>query len=212
MFLANKTSLAAQYFWLNVEQFSAAKKVPSEYIQFGCLGLTYGLLLVLMYMCHRSKIISKMSDILAVCSFAFLVIFMVVIITNRNAVNGIIFFMKPNLPELARIPLWKDACGQVFHSLLLGNGGIFVLSYPYKYLTWSQTKWKVLVYVFVNLTGCLVIGLITFSHMGSMAQREAIDIRDVATKSPGLILVVLSDALLQVCLLIENLDAAHKLF
>ena len=59
---------------------------------------------------------------------------------------------------------------------------------------------KAILYVIVNLISCIIVGLIVFSLIGEMSQREDVELNDVATKSPGLILVVFSDAFLQVCI------------
>lgn len=63
-------------------------------------------------------------------TFPYVVLFILLIrgATLPGAVDGIIFYIKPNFTKLAETKVWYDAASQVFYSLGITFGGLITMS------------------------------------------------------------------------------------
>ncbi|XP_013384066.1 sodium-dependent dopamine transporter isoform X2 [Lingula anatina] len=129
----------------------------------------------------------------AVFPYVVLLILLIRGLTLPGSVDGIMYYLKPNLAEMKKAQVWVDAAQQIFFSLGPGFGVLLAFA--------SYNKFHNNVYKDAIATSCIncatsfLSGFVIFSILGYMSAKSNIPIDKVATEGPGLVFVVYPEAI-----------------
>uniref|UniRef100_A0A8C2KBK4 Transporter n=1 Tax=Cyprinus carpio TaxID=7962 RepID=A0A8C2KBK4_CYPCA len=113
-------------------------------------------------------------------------------VTLPGAVNGIHYYMYPDLTRLADPQVWMDAGTQIFYSYAICLGYLSSLGSYNKY---NNNCYRDSFYLCLLNSGTSFLGgFAIFSVLGHMAQEQGVDISLVAESGPGLVFIVYPQA------------------
>jgi len=123
--------------------------------------------------------------------YVVLVILLIKAVTLPGAIDGIRFYIIPDLSKLSNIKVWEAAAVQIFFSLSVAGGGLITLA------SYNKFKNNVIRDTFVVCIGnCLTsffAGFCIFSVLGFMAKELEVDVPSVAVSGTGLAFVAYPD-------------------
>ncbi|XP_023161901.2 sodium-dependent nutrient amino acid transporter 1 isoform X1 [Drosophila hydei] len=115
-------------------------------------------------------------------------------VTLEGAVDGIIFFLRPQWGELLNPIVWKEAVVQCFFSLAVGCGPIIMFA-SYNRFDHGIYRDAMIVTTLDTLTS-LLGGITIFAILGNLAHNlKADNIRDVVRSGTGLAFISYPDAI-----------------
>ncbi|XP_064636609.1 sodium- and chloride-dependent taurine transporter-like [Lineus longissimus] len=101
-----------------------------------------------------------------------------------GAIDGIIFYLKPNFSKLTDMQVWVDAGTQIFFSYSISLGTLTALG---SYNKFSHNSYKdSVLFAMVNSGTSIFGGFVIFSVLGYMSYLHDIPIDEVAASGPGL--------------------------
>jgi len=164
----------------------------------GCLVLAW--LLVFTVLIKGVKSLGKAVWVTAIFPYIILSILLVFGLSLDGAMDGIKYYVTPNLSRLWDIQVWADAAMQIFFSLGPCWGSLITLA---SYNQFNNNTLRDA--VFVATANCITsffAGFVVFSFIGFMAHSVNKDIEDVIVSGPGLAFVVYPEA-------VSKLPLAH---
>lgn len=192
------------------------KKVtnPSEeYFNNRVLGLTSGLtetggisweltlclllcwLIVFLVLTKGIKSLGKVVYVTAIFPYILLTALLVRGATLDGHLDGIKFYLTPDIERLKDAKVWSDAAVQIFYSLSACSGGLIAMA------SYNNFKNNVLRDTFmVPIINCLTsfyAGFVIFASLGFMAHQKGVSVADVAAGGPGLAFIAYPEALAQ---------------
>ncbi|XP_075871330.1 sodium- and chloride-dependent GABA transporter 2-like [Nelusetta ayraudi] len=125
--------------------------------------------------------------------YAMLLILLIRGLTLPGALEGVQFYLMPDIKRIADAQVWMEAASQIFFSYSVGVGTLTVLgSYnPYKNNCYKDC----LLLCLLNSATSLVAGFAVFSVLGFMAHKQGVPIAEVAESGPGLAFIAYPQAL-----------------
>lgn len=136
----------------------------------------------------------KAAYFLALFPYVVLIALLIRAVTLDGAVDGIIFFLKPNWSELVNPKVWKEAVVQCFFSLAVGIGPIVMFS-SYNKFDYGIYRDAMIVTTLDTFTS-LLAGITIFGILGNLAHNLNVDnISDVVRGGTGLAFISYPDAI-----------------
>ncbi|MED6256143.1 hypothetical protein ATANTOWER_020663, partial [Ataeniobius toweri] len=109
-------------------------------------------------------------------------------VTLPGALDGIIYYLYPDISRLSDPQVWIDAGTQIFFSYAIGLGFLTSLG---SYNTFNNNCYRDCFYLcFLNSATSIVAGFAIFSVLGFMTYEQGVDISEVAQSGPGLVFIV----------------------
>ncbi|CAG7692616.1 unnamed protein product [Allacma fusca] len=109
-----------------------------------------------------------------------------------GAVDGIVFFFKPDWDALFTFRVWKNALSQAFFSLAVGYGTMIYGSYnPFR----QHIKVEAIIVGIADCFTSLLAGVTVFAVLGVLAQRKHIPIEHLAQGDMGLAFITYPEVL-----------------
>ncbi|XP_059208155.1 sodium- and chloride-dependent GABA transporter 2-like [Centropristis striata] len=151
-----------------------------------CLILTW----VICYFCIWKGIKStgKAAYFTATFPYVMLLVLLIRGVTLPGAIDGIIYYLYPDIARLSDPQVWMDAGTQIFFSYAISLGFLTSLG---SYNTYNNDCYKDCFYLcLLNSATSIVAGFAIFSVLGYMTIEQGVDISEVAESGPGLAFIV----------------------
>ncbi|XP_037954738.1 sodium-dependent nutrient amino acid transporter 1 [Teleopsis dalmanni] len=140
------------------------------------------------------KSTGKVAYFLALFPYVVLVTLLIRGVTLEGAVDGIIFFLKPEWAELLNPKVWKEAVVQCFFSLAVGLGPIVMFS---SYNRFDHSIYRdAMIVTSLDTVTSLLAGITIFSILGNLAHNlNKSSIKEVVQSGTGLAFISYPDAI-----------------
>ncbi|XP_046578286.1 sodium- and chloride-dependent betaine transporter-like [Haliotis rubra] len=157
----------------------------------GCLFASYVLIFLSLF--RGIKASGKIVYVTALLPYILLVAIFIRTCSLPGAVDGILYYLKPDFSKLLTGQVWVEACIQVFYSLGPGWGIIMTASSYNKFR--EPTLRDSIILCTVSEGTSIFAGFVTFAILGVMAERVGVPISEVVSSGPGLGFVAYPEAL-----------------
>ncbi|XP_076607063.1 sodium- and chloride-dependent GABA transporter 2-like [Chaetodon auriga] len=151
-----------------------------------CLILSW----VICYFCVWKGIKSTGKAAFFTATFPFIMLLVLLIrgVTLPGAMDGIIYYLYPDISRLSDPQVWMDAGTQIFFSYAIGLSFLTSLG---SYNTYNNDCYRDCFYLcLLNSATSIVAGFAIFSVLGFMTYEQGVDIAEVAESGPGLAFIV----------------------
>ncbi|XP_029687049.1 sodium- and chloride-dependent betaine transporter-like isoform X1 [Takifugu rubripes] len=134
----------------------------------------------------------KVAYFTATFPYAMLLILFIRGVTLPGAMDGIYYYLSPDLNRLASIEVWIDAGSQICFSYSLNAGALTVMGSYNKYNNncYKDCFWLCL----LNSGTSFVAGFVVFSILGFMAKEQGVSVDNVVESGPGLAFIAYPQA------------------
>ncbi|KAK7883194.1 hypothetical protein WMY93_029368 [Mugilogobius chulae] len=139
------------------------------------------------------KSTGKVVYVTATFPYVMLLVLLIRGLTLPGAMEGVVFYLLPEVSRLLDPQVWIEAGSQIFFSFSIGVGSLTVLGSYNKHNNncYRDCMWLCL----LNSSTSVVAGFVVFSVLGFMAKEQGVPISEVAESGPGLAFIAYPQAL-----------------
>jgi len=150
-----------------------------------CLLFSWGIICLILIKGIASS--GKVAYFTAIFPYVVLITLLIRGVTLDGAIDGIIYFIKPQWEKLLLPEVWYAAVTQCFFSLSIGFGPIIMFSSynPFKHNIYRDAT----IVSFMDTFTSLLAGVTIFSILGNLAHESGTDIQTVVKGGTGLAFV-----------------------
>ncbi|CAG5114909.1 unnamed protein product [Candidula unifasciata] len=189
-----KYRTAAEEFWqYNVLRKSDGLENLGSMQMHIALSLLAAWILVCLCLIKGVKSVGKVVYFTALMPYVLLTVFLIRGSMLPGAIDGIIFYVKPDFEKLMNFTVWIEACVQVFYSLGPAWGGLITMASFNKFH--NQCFRDVLIASLADGLTSVYGGFVIFCVLGFLAKEANVSVTEVATQGPGLALVAYPEAI-----------------
>lgn len=158
-----------------------------------CLILAW----VIIYLCLIKGVISSGKVVYFTATFPYIVLFILMIrgATLDGSLQGVKFYLNPEIGKLKDPQVWVRAASQIFYSLGVGFGSLITFG-SYNRFNNNCERDAIIVSV-INCGTSFFAGFVVFSVLGFMAKTLDVPVGEVVTSGPGLAFVGYPEAISQ---------------
>lgn len=147
-----------------------------------CLLLAW--VIVYVCICKGIRTSGKVMYVTATAPYFFMLALLIRNSILEGAVDGVIYYLKPDLAKLGDMEVWIDASTQIMWSYSIGNGALTALG---SYNKFSHNSYRdVTIFAFINSGTSIFAGFLIFTILGHMAFLQDTTVDKVAASGPGL--------------------------
>ncbi|XP_063713731.1 sodium- and chloride-dependent GABA transporter 2-like isoform X2 [Symsagittifera roscoffensis] len=119
--------------------------------------------------------------------FPYVLIFCFILrgLTLEGSLQGIVFYLKPNMDKLKEAQVWIDAASQIFFSYAVCCGGLITLSSHNHYS--NNVLRDSMIVIVANPCTSILSGFAVFSVLGHLSHEAGVPIEAITDSGPGLI-------------------------
>jgi len=159
------------------------------------LCLLFSWTLIFLVLIKGIQSLGKVVYVVAIFPYILITILLVFSCTLEGALDGILFYIKPDFNRLWDAEVWSDAATQIFYSLSACTGGLIAMS---SYNNFNNNVYRdSLIVPFINCFTSFYSGFAVFAVLGFMAHSKGVEVKDVADAGPGLVFIAYPEALSQ---------------
>ncbi|XP_021369953.1 sodium- and chloride-dependent creatine transporter 1-like isoform X2 [Mizuhopecten yessoensis] len=147
-----------------------------------CLLLAW----VIVYVCICKGIRSsgKVIYVTATAPYLFMLALLIRNSVLEGALDGVIYYLKPDLAKLLDVGVWVDASTQIMWSYSIGIGALTALG---SYNKFNHNSYRdVTIFALINSGTSIFSGFLIFTILGHMAFLQDTTVDKVASSGPGL--------------------------
>ncbi|XP_064627446.1 sodium-dependent proline transporter-like [Lineus longissimus] len=137
--------------------------------------------------------VGKVAYVTAIAPYVLLTVLLIRGCLLPGAVNGIIYYIKPEWSKLLDFRIWVEAAFQIFYSTGVASGSIITFSSYNKFKNNCQRDTFFI--VIANSMTSIYAGFAVFAVIGYMAQEIGMPVDQVIKSGPGLAFIVYPEAL-----------------
>nr|WLN44349.1 NTT11 [Sinonovacula rivularis] len=149
------------------------------------LAFAVAWLIVYICLCRGVRVTGKIVYVTALLPYLLLLVLLVRTLTFDGSLNGIVYYLKPNLTRMADPKVWVEGGTQVIYSCGLGQGFLIAMGSFNKFH--SDGVRNSLIITTANSLTSIYGGLVVFAVLGFMAHEMDVPVDKVVTSGPGLI-------------------------
>ncbi|XP_052780318.1 sodium- and chloride-dependent GABA transporter 2-like isoform X2 [Mya arenaria] len=189
------TDAVIEYWERHVLQLSDGIDSPGSVVWE--LALSLLVVWVLVYFCvwRGIKWSGKIVYFTAIFPYLILTVLLIRGVTLDGAIDGIVFYLRPDFSRLTDPQVWVDGGTQIFFSYAIAYGAMLNLG---SYNKFSNNFYRDCVIIStINSCTSLFGGFAVFSVLGFMAREQNVTVADVAQSGPGLVFMTYPKAVIQ---------------
>ncbi|XP_067036175.1 sodium- and chloride-dependent glycine transporter 1-like [Acropora muricata] len=158
-----------------------------------CLILAW----VIVYLCLIKGVASSGKVVYFTATFPYVVLFILMIrgATLEGSLDGVLFYLRPDVSKLKDPRVWVRAASQIFYSLGVGFGSLITFGSYNKFN--NNCERDAIIVSCVNCGTSFFAGFVVFSVLGFMAQTLKVEVGDVVTSGKHKILLPYKRRMLQ---------------
>ncbi|XP_046909992.2 sodium-dependent nutrient amino acid transporter 1-like isoform X1 [Dermatophagoides farinae] len=157
----------------------------------GCLFASWAL--VYLSIVKGITSLGKVAYFTAIFPYVVLITLLAVSMTQDGAIDGILYFLRPDFGKLLDPIVWYRAVEQSFFSLAVCFGSLVMYS-SYNNFNNNVNKDAIIISVLDTFTS-LLAGCVIFSVLGTMANEKGVEIKDVVSSGTGLAFIAYPEGL-----------------
>ncbi|XP_052780415.1 sodium- and chloride-dependent creatine transporter 1-like isoform X2 [Mya arenaria] len=161
------------------------------------LALSLLVVWMLVYFCvwRGIKWSGKVVYFTAIFPYLILTVLFIRGVTLDGAIDGIVFYLRPDFSRLTDPQVWVDGGSQIIFSYAIAFGAMLNLG---SYNKFSNNFYRDCVIIStINSCTSLFGGFAVFSVLGFMAREQNVTVADVAQSGPGLVFMTYPKAVIQ---------------
>ncbi|XP_022079557.1 sodium- and chloride-dependent glycine transporter 1-like [Acanthaster planci] len=156
-----------------------------------CLLLAW--ILVFLSLVKGIKTSGKVVYVTSIFPYVVLTCLLIRGITLEGAIDGIIYYIKPDIEKLKQAKVWQDAAVQIFYSLGTAFGSLHTLASYNKFH--NNCFRDAIAVTFINCGTSIFAGFVIFSVIGFMAHDAGMAVDKVVESGPGLAFIAYPEAI-----------------
>ncbi|XP_050406476.1 sodium- and chloride-dependent GABA transporter 1 isoform X1 [Patella vulgata] len=200
--VVNSTNISVKHFTASEEFWNHnVLRISAGLGDFGTMqwhlvvAMAVGWLMIFGCIVKGVKTVGKVVYVTATLPYVFITIILVRAVTLPGAIDGIKFYIIPDISKLANVQVWIQALMQIFFSMGIGWGGFTTMASYNKFN--NNILRDTVIYCCIGEGTSFYAGFVVFSVLGFMSHKTGSLVEDIVNTGPGLAFITYPEALSQ---------------